>query len=277
MGRRPAAPAAPVVEQYRPQLRGRRVLLADDNEINRQVAAELLAGVGVEAVMARNGRQAVELLKGSAGKIDAVLMDLQMPEMDGYEATGIIRATFTRDQLPIIAMTAHAMETEKQRGLGLGMNDYLTKPVDPVRLLATLVRWLVPGSRHPFESAPPASGPEPEGRPTLDLAGALAKLENNQALLLKVMTQFGEQIPAVAEQVGAALAAGNRPRALALLHRSKGSAGYFSPALIELTERLEQAVQADQRAYPERLLAQWQEQVRALLAEVTRYLADTKE
>ena len=129
------------------QIEGMRVLLAEDNEINQQVAQELLNGAGVSVEIADNGRKAVEML--ASGSYDAILMDLQMPEMDGYEATKVIRADDRFKNLPIIAMTAHAMESERQKCLAVGMNDHVTKPVDPDRLYAALAQSRADSPSHP--------------------------------------------------------------------------------------------------------------------------------
>ncbi len=122
-------------------LRGLRVLLVEDNEINQMVAGGLLEEIGVDMDVAENGRIALELLAAAEGAYDLILMDMQMPEMDGYEATRHIRANPQWDALPIIAMTAHAMAEHQQSCLDAGMNDYLSKPIDPVMLFQVLARW----------------------------------------------------------------------------------------------------------------------------------------
>jgi CheY-like chemotaxis protein len=116
-------------------LRGLRVLLVEDNEINAMIAIELLDAADVEVTTAQNGSEALERLAEAAGAgnsppFDMVLMDLQMPVMDGYEATRIIRGMPEYDGMPIYALTAHAFPEEKERCLALGMKDHLTKPID---------------------------------------------------------------------------------------------------------------------------------------------------
>ena len=123
-------------------LRGARILLAEDNEINQQIATELLEGVGAAVTIANNGREAVEMLWSSQPTpFDVVLMDLQMPEMDGYQATAKLRSDPRFAALPIIAMTAHATIEERQRCLATGMNDHVAKPIDPGNLFATVSRF----------------------------------------------------------------------------------------------------------------------------------------
>ncbi len=119
-------------------LAGLKILLAEDNELNQQVAVELLTEAGMEVDVVNNGREAVKAVNRQ--DYNLVLMDIQMPEMDGYEATGNIRKTGRKD-LPIIAMTAYAMSGDREKCLEAGMNDHISKPVDPDRLYKTLVRW----------------------------------------------------------------------------------------------------------------------------------------
>ncbi len=126
------------------KLRGARVLLVDDNEFNREVATELLEQAGVMVDFAENGQVALD--KAVPGLYGAVLMDVRMPVMDGYEATARLRQNPDLGDLVIIAMTAHAMQEEKERCLVAGMNDFLTKPIDRSRLYDTLAKWILPGA-----------------------------------------------------------------------------------------------------------------------------------
>ena len=133
-------------------LRGARILLAEDNEINQQIASELLEGVGAVVTIANNGREAVEMLwSGQSPPFDVVLMDLQMPEMDGYQATAKLRSDTRFATLPIIAMTAHATVEERQRCLAAGMNDHIAKPIDPGNLFATVGRFYARAEVGPAE------------------------------------------------------------------------------------------------------------------------------
>ncbi len=135
-------------------LRGARILLTEDNEINQQIAIELLEGVGATVDVANNGREAVDILfQGSSPPpYDVVLMDLQMPEMDGYQATTRIRGDSRFAQLPIIAMTAHATVEERNRCLAAGMNDHISKPIHPNMLFDTVARYYRP-TRSPLSCA----------------------------------------------------------------------------------------------------------------------------
>jgi two-component system sensor histidine kinase/response regulator len=132
-------------------LGGARILLTEDNEINQQIAVELLEGAGATVKVANNGREAVELLSNGPQPppFDVVLMDLQMPEMDGHQATAKLRSDPRFTVLPIIAMTAHATIEERQRCLAAGMNDHISKPIDPGNLLETVGRFYKPAAAAP--------------------------------------------------------------------------------------------------------------------------------
>jgi two-component system sensor histidine kinase/response regulator len=121
-------------------LRGARVLLVEDNEINQEVALGQLEDAEVEVDVADNGEIAVNMVRSK--EYDIVLMDMQMPVMDGLEATRIIRADSRFDQLPIVAMTANAMAEDRDRCLEAGMNDHIAKPIDPDLLFGALISWI---------------------------------------------------------------------------------------------------------------------------------------
>lgn len=125
-----------------PMLAGKRALLAEDNEINQLIAVELLSSLGMQVVVANNGQEAVT--RALAGCFDVILMDIQMPEMDGFTATRHIRAAPVLENIPIIAMTAHAMSGDEAKSLQAGMQAHITKPIDPEELCATLKRWVLP-------------------------------------------------------------------------------------------------------------------------------------
>ncbi|MBM4341946.1 MAG: response regulator [Deltaproteobacteria bacterium] len=154
-----------------PQLRGMRVLLVEDNKINREIAVELLATVGVQVTSAVHGQEALDLLHAGPQPppFDAVLMDLQMPVLDGYRATKALRGDPRFDGLPILAMTAHAMADERRRCLALGMDGHIAKPINPQDLYGILASTLrgpahlrqraAPAGEAPAMAAPPVSAP----------------------------------------------------------------------------------------------------------------------
>jgi signal transduction histidine kinase/HPt (histidine-containing phosphotransfer) domain-containing protein len=236
---------------------GLRALVADDNEINRQIALELLQGTGASVDLAHHGAEAVEkILNG--GDYHLVLTDLQMPEMDGFEATARIRAAgFT--SLPIIAMTAHATAEERQRCLDAGMNDHVAKPIDPALLFAAIARCYkpdpnvvlqtqdagaveIPAVEIPAVEIPAVEIPVVAG---LDTHDALGRLAGNRLLYLKLLRQFLalESTPALVEE---SLAAGDWAVAGRLAHTLKGVAGNLGAGAVQ------QAAAAVERAVEER-------------------------
>jgi CheY-like chemotaxis protein len=129
-------------ETYRAALTGLRVLLVEDNPINQELATALLEEVGVIVTVADEGRSALAMME--VGAFDAVLMDVQMPVMDGYEATRAIRDQPRWRGLPVIAMTANAMSGDRDKALEAGMNDHIAKPLSVAAMYETLARWARP-------------------------------------------------------------------------------------------------------------------------------------
>ncbi len=132
--------------QVKKALTGYRVLMVEDQMINQMVLREILEHVGVHVTAANNGREALSVMTCEAGQFDLVLMDLHMPELDGYEATRILREEWSADELPIIAVTADVLQEDKQHCLRVGMNDHLAKPVEQDQLYGCLLKWLKGGA-----------------------------------------------------------------------------------------------------------------------------------
>jgi two-component system sensor histidine kinase/response regulator len=228
-----AAPATDGKQEAR--LLGARILLVEDNEINQQIAVELLEGAGATVKVANNGREAIETLSQGPQPVpfDLVLMDLQMPEMDGYQATAKLRADPRFSTLPIIAMTAHATIEERQRCLGAGMNDHISKPIDPAMLLGTVGRFYKPLPQPSATPSPPDGkkdgvGGTPADLPSiegLDTKDGLARVAGNGKLYLKLLRQFAEQQGPAVGQISAALAQGDAALAERIAHTLKGVAG----------------------------------------------------
>ena len=233
------------------RLQGLRILLAEDNEINQQIAVELLEGVGAKVVVASNGRLAVEKLASNPQAYDLVLMDLQMPEMDGHQATAKIRSDARFAALPVIAMTAHATMEEKQRCLAAGMNDHVSKPIDPSLLFGTLERFYKPITR---PAVPISSVSEEEGRAMipespsivgLDTKDGLTRVAGNRKLYLKLLRQFVEQQEPASAQIADALARHDMPLAERLAHTVKGVAGSLGASGVQQAAgKLEKAIVA---------------------------------
>jgi two-component system, sensor histidine kinase and response regulator len=242
-------------------LAGSRLLLVEDNEINQQVAQGILESFGVVVEIASNGRQATEMLTEGAARFDAVLMDLQMPEMDGYEATRFIRKHLNNTNLPIIACTAHALKTEQQRCLDAGMNDYVSKPIDPEHLLTTLGRWIKPAAGQVSAPAVPdkdaAEGlPElPDSLPGIDVKNALKRLMGNRGLFIRLVADLCREYAGVTGHVREALAREDTESARRTAHTLKGIAGNLSATeIFEVARDLETAVQqGDQTTISESL------------------------
>ncbi len=219
------------------RLRGAKVLLTEDNEINQQIASELLEGAGATVRVAHHGREAVELLSHGPQPppFDVVLMDLQMPEMDGYQATAKLRSDSRFDALPIVAMTAHATLEERQRCLAAGMNEHISKPIDPEVLLDTVSRFLKVKPTPAARSSPvvlSASGSTSAAAsdsippvPGLDVADGLSRLAGNRELYGKLLSQFAIQFDGTIGQIESALAAGDFTLIERLAHTLKGVAG----------------------------------------------------
>ncbi len=240
-------------------LAGARILLAEDSEINQQVARELLEGWGVVVRVASNGSEAVE--KAIDSDYDAILMDIQMPEMDGIEATRRIRelaGLFPKFAgLPILAMTAHAMAGDREKSLAAGMNDHVTKPIDPGALSSALVRCLDPLNRMvgvtEFAGAPPEEEDLPEedlpDLPGFDVADGLRRVGGNRALYVRLLGKLRDDYSGVADEIDAALAVGDRKSALIAAHTIRGVAGNLGATdLQDRATAMEVALKSDDEA-----------------------------
>ncbi|QNM98767.1 PAS domain S-box protein [Chitinimonas koreensis] len=243
------AEAGPIHRAGRiPRFEAARVLLTEDNEINQQIALELLESAGLEVDIANNGREAVErLARHAPDHYDLVFMDLQMPVMDGHEATLTIRADLRYAALPIIAMTAHAMLEERARCLEEGMNDHISKPIDPAALYALLAQWLAAklGDAAPAAAEAPAEAVLPERIDGFDLGAARHRVNGNEKLLLKLLRSFRRDQAAVPEAIRAAMADGDHATAERLAHTLKGVSGNLgAPSVQGLAGEIEAALKA---------------------------------
>ena len=230
-------------------LRGSVLLLVEDNEINREVAFEILTDAGLVVETAENGRVACELVAANPGRYDAILMDVQMPEMDGLEATQIIRRTHPVSDLPIIAMTAHAYEKERQNCLDAGMNDHSAKPIEPAVLVEKLSRWLKPKAQHPSTVSAPVAEINllaeelPDQLPPFDIDGALARLNGRRKLLRKLIVDFSRKFADSASDLRDQVALERWDEARRLAHTLKGVAGALELRKVaEASRQLEDAL-----------------------------------
>jgi CheY-like chemotaxis protein len=220
-------------------IRGANVLLVEDNEINQQVAQEILEGAGLRVSLANNGQEAIEAIYKN--EYDAVLMDVQMPVMDGYTATGKLRQDQRFKELPIIAMTAHAMAGDEDKSLQAGMNGHVTKPIDPDQLFATLQKWIKPSEKRAAvqksdDSVVPSKADKavsieaelPESLPGFDLTDGLKRLQGNKTLYRTLLLHFAADYNEAANQIREALDAKDFEQAHSLVHNIKGLAGNLS-------------------------------------------------
>jgi PAS domain S-box-containing protein len=198
---------------------GQSVLLVEDNEVNRELAEEILATLGLQVRTAENGAEAIARLREKP--VDLVLMDCQMPVMDGYEASRRIRSELGKTDLPIIAMTANALASDRQRCLEAGMDDHIAKPIDVGVLQATLVRWLKAATTPEL----PAARQAPEAPVILDVDAALGRLGQNGALYGRLARRFGETQGATISRLRRLLASGDHQGAILLVHTLRGLAG----------------------------------------------------
>jgi PAS domain S-box-containing protein len=234
-----------------PDATGIRVLLVEDNEMNQQVATELLESAGATVVVANNGGEAVKILTvgDQAPAFDVVFMDLQMPEMDGFTTTRLLRRVPRLHQLPIIAMTAHALVEERQRCLDAGMNDHVSKPIDPDHLLSTLLRWAKPRPQQARDSHEPLGTkkmssevilPEIAG---INLADGLKRVAGNRRLYRDLLVQFAAKQADAAAEISGALESGDIKLAERIAHTVKGVAGNIGITEVQsLAEKLEKAL-----------------------------------
>ena len=247
---------------------GARILLVEDNDINQQVASEMLTGAGFVVDIAGNGQVAVDTVRQS--RYDLVLMDMQMPVMDGVDATVAIRQIAGLGSLPIVAMTANAMAQDRQRCMDAGMNDFLVKPIDPDALWKMLVKWIRPRSEAGRAGRPATAITESAVRPAgaagassaagtsgpgalsaianiagLDTKGGLVRMMGKQPLYLAMLRRYvagQKQVPA---EIRSALAEGDWATAGRLAHTCRGVSGNIGATLVPASAgALEQAINA---------------------------------
>jgi CheY-like chemotaxis protein len=245
--RHAAAPeeAAPDTDHRLAAVRGARILLVEDNDINQQVARELLEEAGVVVDVADNGE--VALRKLDSGAYDLVFMDMQMPVMDGVTATQHIRAMRRFDALPIVAMTANAMEQDRRKCLAAGMNDFLVKPIDPEELWAIVRRWVrtdraaaaeaaVPAQRAAQQPAQPqqaAADGVPRNISGLDTTLGLSRMMNKKPLYLAMLKRYASGQREAMLELRRALASADFETAERVAHTAKAVSGNVGATLVQ--------------------------------------------
>ena len=220
-------------------LAGTYILLAEDNEINQQIAIELLEGMGAHVDLANNGTEAVLLVEN--GHYDAVLMDIQMPVMDGYEAARTIRANPRFAQLPIIAMTAHAMVSDRMKAREAGMNDHIAKPINVREMFTTMARWITPLGLENSRTLPIAKKKNaswlPASLPGIDVADGLARLNGDNHLYRRLLDKFCDNQSQVLERIYKHLEQYELDDAIRQVHTLKGVAGNLGAKALSLAAR----------------------------------------
>ncbi|HKQ47930.1 MAG TPA: response regulator [Phycisphaerae bacterium] len=239
---------------------GVRALLAEDNETNQLVALELFSRLGIELDIAENGRVAIDMARQNAGRYSAILMDMQMPEMDGLEATRLLRSDAAFRELPIIAMTANAMKHDLDACITAGMNDHITKPIDRAAMLKTLRKWL---PRNVSTSATTSASPSPatpsgdDAPPVLEginVADALARLGLGFSSLKKMLLRFADGQGKTLEELRAAVAAGDSSAAARHAHAIAGAAGNLGADTLRVAAKALEQAGRDGRRDLEKLL-----------------------
>jgi two-component system sensor histidine kinase/response regulator len=226
-----AAPIKPLPAAPKP-LQGLRILVVEDNLNNQQVAQELLEDAGAQVQLADNGQIGVDLLRADSGAFDIVLMDMQMPVMDGYTATGLIRNELGLGQLPIVAMTANAMASDREACLAAGMNEHVGKPFDLERLVALLLRLTDRGEAAKVAKPAPRFAslsvpPELRDRATaqgFDLQAAMDRFMGKTALFRRMVNSFTASALTLPAQLTELLAEARIDEASMALHSFKGLA-----------------------------------------------------
>jgi two-component system, sensor histidine kinase and response regulator len=207
------------------KIKGSKILVAEDNLLNQQIAQELLTDEGFKVTIANNGKEAVDLVNNE--DFDVVLMDMQMPEMDGLEATMKIRETFASDTLPILAMTANASEEDRDKCLKAGMDAHITKPIDPEVLMSELCKWITPKDIDEKVQEPPKKAQSNNAIVAIDgidIKAALRVVAGKQSLLNKMLTTFVADQSQATDAIKDALQNKDNELAKRLAHTLKGTA-----------------------------------------------------
>ena len=257
-------------------VRGAYLLLVEDNPVNQELALELLQGVGIRVDVANNGAEAVRMV--ARAPYDGVLMDCQMPVMDGFEATRKIRADGRFDALPILAMTANAMSGDRELCMAAGMNDHIGKPIDIDQLYASLARWIKP--QDPVGNLAANSGASVLAQQTdvphvacLDVTQAMRRVGGNGKLLRKLIGRFVETQFDAMTRIQAALDAGDIDTATREAHTTKGLAGNIGASqLLSLAGTVETALKHGETASLPQALADMAQELALVVSQITQAL-----
>ncbi len=253
------------------QVRGAHLLLVEDNEINQQVARELLENIGIKVTVAENGEEAITRLKEE--QFDGVLMDMQMPVMDGVTATREIRKNPQLAKLPIIALTANVFVSEQNEFLAAGMNDHIGKPIDPDQLVATLAKWVHPTRTTesiPLPHTAPTAVPVPlPDLPGVKVAQSVRRIGGNVALYYSLLEKFRVNEQHAVPKIREALASNDPKTAERLAHTLKGIAGTLGvESLQSQAEQLEKNFKNGSFGDVESLITQIDSEIENLITKI---------
>jgi len=226
-------------------IKGARILLVDDNDLNQEVATELLTGASFVVDLAENGQIALDKVRANA--YDIVLMDMQMPVMDGVTATLEIRKDERFKDLPIVAMTANAMQGDRDRCMAAGMNDHVAKPIEPEDLWKMLLKWVKPQHATAVRSQMAADADLPSGIEGLDMTNGLRRVLDKKSLYLSMLRKFVAGQKSATTEIIKALESGDWDTAERLAHTLKGVSGNIgATALQQMAEEIEAAIKTRQ-------------------------------
>ena len=265
------------------KIKGARILLAEDNEINQQVASELLEGVGFIVEIANNGEEAVAKVSssGTPSKYDIVFMDLQMPVMDGYTATRAIRELSRYVDLPLVAMTADAMLGIKEKCLECGMQDFVTKPIDPDEVFGALVKWVKPGVRStqniPVQKPVEQTGIELPEFVNIDIKNGLSRVGNNKKLYTDLLQKLYKNNLNIVSDIRTAIQKGEQELSIRLAHTIKGVSGNLGA--VELNQAagdLENALRKEIPADIEQYIVKFNDRLQKVLHELGDWINSLK-
>ncbi|MBF0261645.1 MAG: response regulator [Magnetococcales bacterium] len=263
------------VEEGLQRIRGARVLVVEDNDINQQVAREILEYFGLVVTIVGDGQAAIEAVEAMDPPFAMIFMDVQMPLMDGYQATRIIRRLPSGAALPVIAMTANAMSGDREKSLEAGMDDHLVKPIEMAALKSCLVHWIKPGqggaSTETREVVRPAVEITwPTWLPGIDLEEGLARVTGNRPLFARLLIEFGARHAQAGQGLRTALEQGESGRARMLLHALGGMAGNLSAHdLLAVINELRLAIARENHTDITELLDRFDQHLQTVLESVS--------
>lgn len=265
------------------EIGGTRVLLVEDNVLNQEVATEVLRSAGVIVDVANNGKEAVEAVTNLY--YDLVFMDIQMPIMGGYEATSLIRNDEKYKDLPIIAMTAHAIQGAKEECLAAGMNDYVSKPIDPDHLFSVIKKWIKPIIKNNKQQMKRTNEIADENKTDIELPKSMSgidiklglkRLNGNRKLYKKLLIDFSRSYSSYAEDIRKAIEQSNIDVTLRLAHTLKGVAGNISAYDIQnIAVELETAISQNAEEKYDSLLSELDKALKSF-NELLKGLTETK-